>query len=81
MGSGAAGSACRHVAVDRMERTGVRWTVPGAQSMPHLRAIYLNGGCEDYLNGYLTHYSQTDKPTIRAIHAIRQSCGIAGCEV
>ena len=42
IGSGVAQGACRHLVKDRMERTGMRWTVPGARSMLHLRAVYLN---------------------------------------
>ncbi|HEX4150117.1 MAG TPA: ISKra4 family transposase, partial [Pirellulales bacterium] len=43
IGSGVAEGACRHVVKDRLEQTGMRWTVAGAQAMLHLRAIYLNG--------------------------------------
>ena len=35
--------ACRHVIKDRMERTGMRWKVPGAQAMLNLRTIRTNG--------------------------------------
>ena len=35
--------ACRHVIKDRMERAGMRWKVPGAQAMLHLRTIHTNG--------------------------------------
>jgi hypothetical protein len=35
--------ACRHVIKDRMERTGMRWKVPGAQAMLQLRVIRANG--------------------------------------
>ena len=37
------GQACRHVVKDRMERSGMRWSLSGAQSMLALRCIYLNG--------------------------------------
>ena len=53
IGSGVAEGACRHVVKDRMERTGMRWTVHGAQSLLHLRAMYLNGDWEDYLESYI----------------------------
>lgn len=53
IGSGMAEGACRHVVKDRMELTGMRWTLPGAQSMLHLRAIYLNGDWDDYLDFYI----------------------------
>jgi hypothetical protein len=35
--------ACRHVIKDRMERTGMRWKVPGAQAMLQLRVIRIHG--------------------------------------
>lgn len=35
--------ACRHVIKDRMERTGMRWKVPGAQAMLQLRVIRTHG--------------------------------------
>jgi hypothetical protein len=40
--------ACRHVIKDRMERTGMRWKVPGAQAMLELRAIDINGDWEAF---------------------------------
>lgn len=43
--------ACRHVIKDRMERSGMRWKVPGAQAMLQLRVIHANGdwrGFQDY---------------------------------
>lgn len=53
IGSGVAEGACRHLVKDRMELTGMRWTVNGAQSMLHLRAIYLNGDWDAYVNYYI----------------------------
>lgn len=38
--SGVIEGACRHVVKDRLERTGMSWTRPGAQSLLHLRAIW-----------------------------------------
>jgi hypothetical protein len=58
IGSGMAEGACRHVVKDRMELTGMRWTLPGAQSMLHLRAIYLNDDWDDYLH-YFIHTEQS----------------------
>lgn len=53
IGSGVAEGACRHLVKDRLERTGMRWTVPGAQAMLHLRAIYINGCWQEYLNYHI----------------------------
>lgn len=43
IGSGVAEGACRHLVKDRLEQTGMRWRVAGAQAMLHVRATYLNG--------------------------------------
>jgi len=43
IGSGVVEGACRHVIKDRMEGTGMRWCVAGAQAMLDLRAIHCNG--------------------------------------
>jgi len=50
IGSGVAEGACRHLVKDRMEGTGMRWTVEGAQAMLYLRAIYLNDNWNEYMN-------------------------------
>lgn len=50
IGSGVAEGACRHVVKDRMEQTGMRWSLDGAQSMLHLRTIYLNARWDEYVN-------------------------------
>ena len=50
IGSGIAEGACRHLVKDRMEGTGMRWTVAGAQAMLSLRAIHLNGKWQEYVN-------------------------------
>jgi hypothetical protein len=42
IGSGVVEGACRHLVKDRMEGTGMRWLVSGAQPMLHLRAVWLN---------------------------------------
>jgi hypothetical protein len=54
IGSGVAEGACRHVVKDRMEQSGMRWTVAGAQAMLHTRAIYLNGDWENFNNYRIT---------------------------
>jgi len=49
IGSGVAEGACRHLVKDRLEQTGMRWTVGGAQAMLHVRALYLNDQWEDFI--------------------------------
>jgi hypothetical protein len=49
IGSGVAEGACRHLVKDRLEQTGMRWTVEGAQAMLHVRALYLNDQWGDFI--------------------------------
>jgi hypothetical protein len=42
IGSGVVEGACRHVVKDRMEQSGMRWRIAGAQAILSLRAIYVN---------------------------------------
>ena len=48
IGSGVVEGACRHLVKDRMELTGMRWRVPGAQAILKLRAVSLNGDWEQF---------------------------------
>ena len=48
IGSGVVEGACRHLVKDRMELTGMRWRVPGAQAILKLRAVMLNGDWEQF---------------------------------
>lgn len=49
IGSGVAEGACRHLVKDRMEGTGMRWSLEGAQAMLNTRALYLNGNWSDFV--------------------------------
>ena len=46
--SGVIEGACRYVVKDRMERSGMRWTVDGAQAMLDLRSTYVNGQWDEF---------------------------------
>lgn len=46
--SGAVEGACKNLIKDRMERSGMRWQIPGAEAMLKLRAIYLSGDMDEY---------------------------------
>jgi hypothetical protein len=48
IGSGAVEGACRHLVKDRMEGSGMRWTVPGAEAVLKLRAVQLNGDWDPF---------------------------------
>jgi hypothetical protein len=49
IGSGVAEGACRHLVKDRMEQSGMRSTLEGAQAMLHVRALYLIDQWDDFL--------------------------------
>jgi len=46
--SGAVEGACRNLIKDRMERSGMRWTIDTAEALVRLRATYLSGDFEEY---------------------------------
>lgn len=45
--------ACRHLVKDRMEITGARWGLQGAEAMLKLRALRANGDFDDYWRFHL----------------------------
>jgi hypothetical protein len=61
--------AARFLIKDRMDITGARWTVPGAEAVLRLRALIANGDFDDYWHwhqqqelrrNHLDHYQQFD---------------------
>jgi hypothetical protein len=56
--SGVIEGACRHVIKDRLERTGMHWTVPGAQALLQLRCVALNGDWEAFMKHYIDQESR-----------------------
>jgi len=50
IGSGVVEGGCRHVVRDRMELSGMRWTVTGAQAMLRLRTTKLSGDWKSFIN-------------------------------
>src|SRR5215831_2877965 len=54
--------ACRYWVKDRMERTGARWSLKGAEAVLRLRALYASGDFEAYWRfhekqEYLRHHA------------------------
>ena len=49
IGSGAVEGACRHLVRDRMECTGMRWELEGAQAMLQTRSTYLHGEWDSFI--------------------------------
>ena len=54
--SGVIEGACRHVVKDRMERSGMRWTIDGAQAMLDLRSTSVN----DQWSAFMPHRIQAE---------------------
>ena len=46
--SGVIEGTCRHLINDRMDRTGARWRLRGAEAVLKLRSLYASGDLEDY---------------------------------
>ena len=46
--SGVIEGTCRHLINDRMDRTGARWGLKGAEAVLKLRSLYASGDLEDY---------------------------------
>jgi hypothetical protein len=49
IGSGVIEGGCRHLVKDRMECTGMRWHVEGAQAMLNTRSAYINGEWDEMI--------------------------------
>jgi hypothetical protein len=47
--TGVVESACGHLVKDRMEKSGARWSISGAESVLRLRSIYANNDWNEYL--------------------------------
>lgn len=62
IGNGVIEGACRHLVKDRMERSGMRWTIEGATSVLKLRAAYLN----QHWDQFIEHHIKTEQNQIYA---------------
>jgi hypothetical protein len=58
IGTGIVEGACGHVVKDRMEQSGMRWTIDGAQAMLDLRTVRINGDWEAYWQFHRRHQHQ-----------------------
>ena len=67
--TGAIEGACRHLVKDRMDRTGARWGLAGAEAILKLRALRSNGDFDAYWAFHLAKERQR-------VHAARYANGI-----
>ena len=61
--SGAVEGACKHLIKDRMERSGMRWTIAGAEALLRLRATYLSADLNEYLEFHTMMEQERLHPT------------------
>ena len=61
--------ACRHLVKDRMDITGARWGLAGAEAILTLRALITNGDFDQYWTFHLTQEH-------RRVHAERHALGV-----
>lgn len=69
--TGVVEGACRYLVKDRMDRTGARWSLEGAEAVLQLRALCTSGDFDDYWHfhlqrelerNHLRHYAQGRAP-------------------
>jgi hypothetical protein len=65
--------ACRHLVKDRMDITGARWGLPGAEAILKLRAIRSNGDFDEYWKYHLDKEQQRVHQSRYANGAIPQA--------
>ena len=56
--SGCVEGACKNLIKDRMERSGMRWSLSGGDAMIRLRSLYLSGDLDDYWDFHLAEESR-----------------------
>jgi hypothetical protein len=64
--SGVIEGACRHVVKDRLERTGMSWTLAGAQAMLELRCAHISEQWKEFMTFHIER-------EIRRVHPYRQT--------
>ena len=65
--------ACRHLVKDRMDITGARWGLNGAETILKLRAVHSNGDLDQYWNYHLAQERQRVHQTRYADNEIPQA--------
>ena len=58
--------ACRHLIKDRMDITGARWTMRGAEAVLPLGSLYISGDWDEY---WQFHLQQEHKPNHLALYS------------
>ena len=71
--SGVIEGACRHVVKDRLERTGMSWTIAGAQAILHIRAIYVSDQWPEFMQVYISQETQRLYPYRQLVEGVEWS--------
>jgi hypothetical protein len=69
--------ACRHLVKDRMERSGMRWTLEGARSMLNVRAVFQSAYWEAFCKQRISNQSTSTHPNRHLINdyqPLSQAC-------
>lgn len=75
--SGVIEGACRHLVKDRMERSGMRWTLEGARSMLNVRAAFQSDHWETFLKQRITREVNQTHPNqdlLANYHSLALAC-------
>jgi len=56
--------ACRYLVKDRMERSGMRWSLQGAQAMLHVRSIHHSHERTDFDKHRILNEQKSLYPTV-----------------
>ncbi len=62
--------ACRYLVKDRMDRTGARWSLQGAEAVLRLRALRASGDFDDYWHFHLAREQERNHQVCYANNAI-----------
>jgi len=60
--SGVIEGACRHVVNDRLNRTGMRWSLSGAQAVLGLRCVAINGYWDEFMEDHIRRETEQRYP-------------------
>ena len=67
--------ACRHLVKDRMERSGMRWTLPHAQAMLDTRATHQSSHWDDFHQHRATHHATPPRPYAKLLATLTPLAG------
>ena len=80
IGTGVIEGACRHLIKDRMDITGAKWSLGGAEAILRLRSIYVSGDWDDYCmfhqkkeyeRNHKIHYARPERLTEPKLRLIK----------